>query len=75
MPQKTIPAGAPIKPFAEYQIPILPACSLRFHHDEVIKTKPGLTQDSKTPRKKRATASVAKVFADAEAANVAPIRD
>jgi hypothetical protein len=73
MAQKIRPEGAPIKPLAQYQRPIRAACSSRFHQDEVIKTKPGLRQDSNIPRKKRAAASELKVLAEPVAARVAPI--
>jgi hypothetical protein len=72
MPQNIRPDGAPINPLAEYQKPNRAACSSRFHHDDVIKTKPGFTHDSKTPMKKRAAASVENFVADPEAASVAP---
>ena len=70
---KDTPEGAPIRPLAQYQIPIRAACSSRFHQDEVIRANPGLRHDSKTPRKKRAIASVDKFLAEAVAASTTPI--
>jgi len=72
IPQKIMPEGAPNRPLAQYQSPILAVCSSRFHQDDVIKTNPGFKHDSKTPRKKRATARVAKLVAPALHASVMP---
>jgi hypothetical protein len=68
------PLGAPIKPFAQYQRATRAVCSSLFHQDKVIRTKPGVKQDSKTPRKNRPTASVENLVADLVAARVAPHR-
>ena len=72
MTGRTYPLGAPINPFAQYQRATRADCSSLFHHDEVIRTKPGFKHDSKTPRKNRPIASVAKLVADPVAASVAP---
>lgn len=74
MPQNIRPEGAPSKPLAQYQSPTRKACSSRFHQEDVIRTKPGLTQASNTPMKKRAAARVEKFVAEALAASVAPKR-
>lgn len=71
-PQKSKPDGAPMIPLAEYHIPTLAVCSSLFHHEEVIRTKPGFKQDSKIPIKNRAAARVEKFVADADAASVTP---
>jgi hypothetical protein len=68
------PLGAPINPLAQYQRATRALCSSLFHQDEVISTNPGFKQDSKTPRKNRPTASVAKLVAEPVAASVAPQR-
>jgi hypothetical protein len=61
-----------MSPFAQYQSATRAVCSSLFHQDDVIRTKPGFKQDSKTPRKNRPVASVAKLVADPVAARVTP---
>jgi hypothetical protein len=75
MAQNNTPAGTDASPLALYQRPMRAACSSLFHHDEEIRTKPGLRQDSKTPKKNRAGARVAKLLALPVAASVIPLRN
>lgn len=71
---RTYPLGAPINPLAQYQRATREVCSSLFHQEDVIRTKPGFKQDSKTPRKNLPVASVAKLVADPVAASVTPQR-
>src|ERR1700712_5625236 len=68
------PDGIDMTPLAQYQIAIRAGCSSRFHQDEVMRTKPGLRQDSKTPRKNRAAMNGLKLVQEPMAVKTTPQR-